>query len=336
MKEKEILKIIKEDIELSTPDVIDKIDLKSIRIIPKAKVITKRKSINIFQALSLATATLVIGLFAGLWLFKPSPAPLVPSILTVSSKDIKVAEYAISGVSLISNDNSVNTSNRLLMASNTKNINAANNKDINNFHNYIGIIEEYLKLTKSNITIIRNHEDKEYDFEFKMIVEKVTILNKTNQYIFYYNESSEIDDDEVETEMEGIMLLNNKTYIFKSEEEKEHDESELKVIIHEKDNYNNRVEIKKEIEEDEYYHRYIIYKDGNSSIKVKFEAEDNEQVLEIDDGNKKDEFYFKIINDKAKLYEITIDNDEEFIFGLKIDIVTKQYLYTYNDQIITK
>src|SRR5690554_4873740 len=142
MKEKDILKVIKEDIESKTPNILNKINLDNIEIEPKLE--TKSKPLfNPFKVLklSLALGVLIIGLVLTYTLIRNNNSNNITK-LSVTSKDEVVASYAVTGINIVSNNN--------------QSLRLSNNNDlmfINEFHNYFYLVEDYLNLNETNITI---------------------------------------------------------------------------------------------------------------------------------------------------------------------------------------
>src|SRR5690554_4555337 len=105
MKEKDILKVIKDDIKKNTPNILNKINLDDIEIEPVVE--TKRKPLfNLASALrlSLALGVLIIGLVITYTLIKNNNNNGTTK-LNVTDKDQVVASYAITGVNIVSNNN---------------------------------------------------------------------------------------------------------------------------------------------------------------------------------------------------------------------------------------
>lgn len=317
MKEQDILKVIKDDIEQNTPNIINKINLSNIEIEPVVE--TKRKPLfNLKGALklSLALGVLIIGLVITYTLTRNNHNNGITN-LNVTTKDQVVASYAVTGVNIVNNNNQ------------SIRLSAYNDLTfINDFHNYFYLVEDYLKLNQTNITITTNSEN---DYQYKMVVRVENIFNETEEYVMYYNENREIDDDEEEKLMNGILIYKDITYNFKSEEEIEEDESEIKVIIY-RNIYSNRIEIEKEFEGNEYQYEYTIYESNKEVITIELEVKDDEMEFTIE----KDEDEHQYIIERINNTEFKIIYDEKTTFQLTIDISNKSYIYTYNNQTIKK
>lgn len=317
MRKKDILKIIKNDFEENTPNVVNKINIDDIEIKPVVNN-NKESKFNPFKIikLSLSLGILVIaiiGIYALINKTQENPNHKV----SVTAKDQIVAAYAVTGVNVINNNN-----NNLLTLSN--NINISDLDYVKEFQKYFYLVEDYFKMNTETITITYNEND-DYKYQMDVIIENV--FGQKDEYILYYNEKREFEDDEEEKKMTGILIHENITYNFRSEEELEEDESEIKVIIY-KDNYNNRIEIEKEIENDEYQYEYIIYNNNNEVLEIELEVEDDEMTLEI---KSKDNDYEYIIS-KLSNNKFKIVYDEEEVFYLNIDIENKKYDYSYTEQ----
>lgn len=319
MKEKDIIKVIKDDIKTNTPNILNKINLDDIEIEPVVE--TKRKpAFNLASALrlSLALGVLIIGLVITYTLTRNNNGI---TKLNVTNKDKVVASYAITGVNIVSSNNQ----NLRL----TNKLNQANDISfIDEFHKFFYLVEDYLELNKTNITITTNNDN---EYNYKMVVTVENIFNETEEYVMYYNENREIDDDEEEKTMVGILIYNQITYNFKSEEEVESDESEIKVIIY-KNIYANRIEIEKEFESNEYQYEYTIYESNKEIITIELEVEDNEMEFKIETNEDEHEYIIEKISDN----QFKIIYDEEITFHLTIDINNKSYTYNYNNQNIVK
>ena len=317
MKEKDVLKIIKEDIKTDTPNVFNQIDIKNIEIEP---LINEKKekvfNLNKLLRLSLSFGILLIALVISYSLLNTGPG-IDPGIkLSVTEKDQIIASYAVTGVNLIGNKG--------------QNLNLALNDSIDfidEFNDYFYLIEDYLNLNETNITIT-NNTDSDYDYQYKMVIKIKDLLNISKEYIMYYDESREIDDDEEEKIMKGIFIYDYATFNFYSEEEIEADESEIKLVIYENDK-NNRIEIEKELEKDEYQYEYTIYKNNREIFNLELEVEDNEISLTIETNDYEYEYHIEMLSDN----EFSVLYDEKERFKL---IISNKYIYTYNDIIIEK
>ncbi|VEU81138.1 hypothetical protein [Haploplasma axanthum] len=318
MKEKDILKTIKKEIENNTPNVINKIDLKSIEIDKEVYVEKSRKKFrfNLISSISLVMVVLVFVIVLS-FIFRGNNIISKEEKVVVTKKDQIVANYVVSGMNVTSNNQSSISK-------------IVSDSEIDYFNKHLNIVLEYLELTTTNISIIKKHDNKQYDkYEFKMEVKVKDVFNKENEYTLYYNEDRTIeDDDDHEKKMEGILVYQSKEYNFKSEEEYDTDESEVKVIIYEK-NYRNRIEIEKEIENDEAEYQYTIFENDNKVKEIKIEIEDEQIEITID------ELKYQVVKKDLDTYNI-INLDTDDVFELFIDREQKKYIYRTNGKEIVK
>lgn len=315
MKDKEILKIIKSDIEKETPNILNKIDLSSIKI--EEEIVSEKRKFNIFFSLSLITTALIIGFFVGLLIFKPNTEIKNPINISVTKKDEIVVDYTIGGIQLASSN-----SNKISLSS-------IKVDDIDSFHKYINIIEDYMSLSTNTIKITKNHGDN-FNYMYKMEVSNTNVFGVATSYVLYYNEKRETEDDEEEKEMKGIVIYNNTIYNFYSEEEIEKDESEIKVTIYQ-DIKSNKIVINKELEEDEYSFSYKLYIANKLVTKIELKAEEDEVKFSINEDKLKTEYTLEVI-DKLN-YQIHLDRK---MFLLKLDLENKKYIYLLNNIEIIK
>lgn len=328
MKEKTILKIIKDDFELNTPDILNKIDLRSIIIEPTPQVIKRRFNFNIFSQVSLVTAALAIGLFIGILISKPKNLLSSPDIVNVTAKDTTVASYVTSGLNL-----AVSNVNANINMINISQFNPVTLNNIDTFHDNVGIFEEYLGLNSNNISIITNHMEKSMsNYDYKMIIQNKSILGTSASYVLYYNEKREVDGDEEEKVMKGILIADKLIFNFESEVEIDGGESELKVTIY---NESIKVVIKEELEHDEYSYIFKVYENNTLIKEINFSVEDDEIMLKIKNGIIKTEYYIIKIDELKFLISLG-DDDEDQSFTLIIDTKNENYKYYYNNSVIEK
>lgn len=324
MKEKDILKIIKSDITKDTPNLLDKIDLASIKIKEDNIKEISARQFNLFKFLraSISMAVLILVVVIAYNLIKTDTDHL-DEYITVTSKDEIVASYAVTGVNLVATNNQhMNLSvNNYMFSTNF-------NEIVDEFHKYFYLIEDYFGLIEHDITITLNTEN---DFKYKMVVKTTNTFSAVNEYILYYDEKREVDQDETNKEMNGVLIYNSIIYNFYSEEESDTEESEVKVVIYQT-NYMNRIEIEKELEVDEYQFKYEVFGNNNTILLIELEVEEDEIQLTIEKDDLDYEYYItKITNNK---YNISKD-DDEFI-TLEVDLINKKYQYIINDTVIIK
>ena len=325
MKEKAILNKIKSDITKATPNVLSKINLDTIEIKedPIRKVASKQFNVFKILRLSISFGVLILAVVIGYNLLKNNNGEYLGEEITVTSKDKIVATYAVTGVNLVTNNNqNINLSftNYLL----TTNINST----IDNFHKYFYLIEDYFGLIEHQIEISENTENA---YQYKMVVATINEFGEKTEYILYYNEEREADKDETEKEMSGILIYNGNTYNFFSEEEIENEESEVKVVIYQ-DSMDNRIEIEKEYELDEYQFTYEVFENDDTVLLIELEVEESEIKLKIEKDQ--EDYEYDVIKLSNNKYEILIENDELII--LEVDVLKKEYQYTFNNTIIIK
>lgn len=316
MKNKDILKIIKSDVEKNTPNILSLININEIEIEENEEIIKSKSRISFFPKLVFPLTTLILALSLFFVLFNKNED--IPINVFVTEKDNIVANYTTKAMSMIETNTSTNLK---LSTKQTK-----DNDKITDFHQYISILEESLDLVENNVLIIKNTDN---NYQYKMIIESKSFFGNIKSYILYYNENREIDDDEEEKNMEGIILYEGVTFNFRSEQEIESDEEEINLIIYNDSGY--KMIIEKEIETSESEYEYKIYQNDKLVKTIKVETNDETIELEIETNNDKLEYFVKW---ESELLFIIEFNDD--IFQLKINLKNRSYLYTIDGEEIVK
>lgn len=310
MKDKDILKEIKNDIDKNIPDVLAKIDLNKIDI--KEELVFRPKPKRTFFSFKLLipiTSFVLIGVLV-LALIN-TPPTIINDNIKVTNKDKYVADYTSQALELINIENS-----SLLQINQVR-----PNQYIDEFHKYLFLIKEQLNLINTEITILETSNKK---LPYRMIVKNIDVLGNTNQYTIEYYEKREVDKDEIEKSMFGILRFGKEEFEFYAEQEIDADESELKIIVKNKAGF--KIEIEKEVEKDEYSFEYIISYPNKKKTEVSFEVKKDKYELKIETDRQ--DFDYKIKKISQYQLEIIID---EFVFELKIDLRSNGYSYKFGN-----
>lgn len=308
MKDKDILKIIKKDIDDNTPNIMNKINLADIDIKEEPVIIKKQKNYSFFnfKILVPVTSFIFVGLLVFSFMYK-SPIVIVNEDIKVTTKDKIVANYTTQALDLID----FNNSTLLSMSSNT-------DKYINDFDENSILLQDYLNLIETTIKITQTSNKKH---PYKMEVETKDFFGNVSNYRLEYFEEREEDEDETEKKMTGIIIYQEEVFDFEVDQETDSQESEIEIIIKNKTGF--YMEIEKEIELDEYSLEYIIKYGDRNYKKVSFEVKEDEMELQIETNNNKQKFKIRIL--KEFYYEIKID---DIIFNLEINQVDKTFNYS--------
>lgn len=308
MKDKDILKIIKKDIDNNTPNIMSKINLADIDIKEEQAVIKKQRNYSIFNFKILVplTSFIFIGILVFSFMYK-RPIVIVNEDIKVTNKDKIVANYTTQALDLID----FNNSTLLSMTSNK-------DKYINDFDKNSILLQDYLNLIETTIKITQTSNKKH---PYKMEVETKKFFGEISNYTLEYFEEREEDDDETEKKMIGIIIYQDEVFDFEVDQETDSEESEIEIIIKNKSGF--YMEIEKEIELDEYSLEYVIKYGNKNYKKVSFEVKKDEMELEIETNNNKQKFEMTIIDELR--YEIKID---DIFFILEIDKANKTFKYS--------
>lgn len=306
MKNKDILNTIKKDIESNTPNIMTKIDLNSIDI-KETVVLDHKKGFSFFnlKVLIPVTSFLMVIVIVVALLFNNKPSVLTKDV-KVTNKDLVVANYATQALEM-----------DLINSHTLTNFNMAQDIYINRFDKYSILLQEYLNLTNSVVSIVQTN-DKQYPYTMNIVY--TDFFGKENHYTLKYFEEREIDSDEVEKEMEGIIIFDNITYNFKAEQELEASEEEIEITIKSNDGY--EIKIEKEVENNDYQMEYIVKYNNKTILELIFEVDKNEINFEIKKDNEKYEYV--LIELEPYYYEVTI---EDTLFTLQINKELKTFNY---------
>lgn len=221
------------------------------------------------------------------------------------------------------------------------------NEDIETIDEYLETIESFLG--DSPIVVSEPKEsdyevDGEKPYEFMMTYEVKNVHGIKEVYTLHYNEEVkevEEDDDEIETEfiLTGVIVFGEETFEFygKKEVEIESDEHETSYEFIIKRDDNTRIEMKyeKDVEDDEQEEKFMIkeYVNGKKvrESKVKIEIEDDEYELKVElkDENGK-EIKLKIENYNKNgyqyviKYEIDRDDQDDFEEKIYVKVITDE------------
>lgn len=291
MKNKDIKKLIKTNIESHIPESAPKIDF-PFATTKTSQSIKRRNSFKWSYGLTFVLSILVIALVFSLLFGEDPVVPPTPKQLLTSENEV-ISFSALSTVSLLTS-----TSNELI-STQTKTLNTTQQPPI------IGYITPYLRMVEEILTndsgmhIVTG--DSEYEaYTTFMQFQTKDLLGNTRTYVMHYNlilEEYDVEDEEYEYILEGILLFNNRTFHVIGEKKIENDEESLafKAMIDD-DNY---VESFYQIEDDKQVFEFLIVQFGQvvseSKIEIEIEDEITKVQLEFVEGENTGEFEFEYI-----------------------------------------
>ena len=327
MKNKDIKKIMKQNIESHIPQSAPTIDFLFDQSNHDIEAIKKpRFNIN----LALATTLTVMMVIVGFLLFSNGGVnPSHPEFKFQNDEQI-LSFSAVSTLSLLS------TMGENTLVSNITPM-AQTNEDPIVLH-----LMPYLKsaekifLSDTGLNVITTDSTLP-DYQYMMIFETKNLLNKISTYEMHYNLILESqDDEESEYQLSGILIQGQKEYQVIGEKEIEDDEEKLEFRAYlDETSY---VESFYEIENDEQKFSYKVYQYGQliSESEFKIEYEDDEIKIELvfTEGSNSGKFEFEYVTeDEENMIKIKFDStiDEIEISG---EITVKMEIDPLNGDII--
>ena len=327
MKNKDIKKIMKQNIESHIPQSAPTIDFLFDQSNHDIEAIKKpRFNIN----LALATTLTVMMVIVGFLLFSNGGVnPSHPEFKFQNDEQI-LSFSAVSTLSLLS------TMGENTLVSNITPM-AQTNEDPIVLH-----LMPYLKsaekifLSDTGLNVITTDSTLP-DYQYMMIFETKNLLNKISTYEMHYNLILESqDDEESEYQLSGILIQGQKEYQVIGEKEIEDDEEKLEFRAYlDETSY---VESFYEIENDEQKFSYKVYQYGQliSESEFKIEYEDDEIKIELvfTEGSNSGIFEFEYVTeDEENMIKIKFDStiDEIEISG---EITVKMEIDPLNGDII--
>ncbi|MDD3128783.1 MAG: hypothetical protein PHW21_00260 [Candidatus Izemoplasmatales bacterium] len=320
MKEKDILKRIKETAIKDIPDVFEKINLKNIEIEPKIK---KRLNFNFTTYLKIALSSFIF-ILSGFFIYSNindsstvDPTPLV--------SDIEILGFqTITGAVLL--EENYESSLASSTYSNIVTLSSTTNIEIND---YVSEINPFMHMLE---TIINNQGDIEYTLfesdkpEYQKAFRYLSIDLAKNELEFkiYFNESSDSQS--------GIIVWNENEYSFSS------DSLETTISIDE-DNY---IEVDNQSSENKQLFNYDIYEKGIKKLSNKMEIYQVKGNLEVKSEIIKNGLLMRLVinrkfytqSDEFEIdYEIEENNQRingRFSVNLEFNATSNSYNYRYN------
>ncbi|MCD4826651.1 MAG: hypothetical protein K8Q99_02570 [Acholeplasmataceae bacterium] len=307
MKQKQIKKILRQEIDNRIPE---RLDTSSFGLIKHDKPI-KNTSFSFNKRLGLSFASFVlIAIVVTAFALRPSREVINRQPYAFSAENQVVSFSAMSTSSILSHlesDALLASDQIVLLSSQTS-------------QTPIDPIVPYLEMAERFITIgdgfnITEIESDLAEYTNKSIFKTITLTHSAITYTMYYNiTSSTIENDEENYQMEGILIYGQKTYQIQGSKEIEDDEEiiEFKSLIDD-DNY---VESKYEIDKDE---TKFSFKTVVNSITVE------ESVVEIEKENDKIEIKLEFINGvDRRVYEFTYEEkNEQAILSINYETIIK-------------
>mgnify|MGYP007108079965 FL=1 len=336
MKKDEILKIIKEDLEKETPDVLHKINLSQIDINPAQQAYDQKKQRFVFKPQFILAPLLLILILTVSFLpsFLKNRNQVIPFNKAISAKEQLVILQTQTALEITKKD-------KQLKVIPTMSLNNTQDHDhINIFHEYIDLIQEKNQqntaMTKELNTLGKGTYAKKY-FPYQIELKSVNAFKETITYHIYYQSNFEVEDDETEEEMYGYIVYENIAYYFKAENEIEQDESEFKITLYLTEDQKNYIKIEEEKEQDESEYIYTKYINHQKIEVVHFQKEVKNQRTQITLMIEKmgHTFEFDIIVIQRGKYFIEYQTDQsEGTFEL--EILEEGYRYKIDGQTIDK
>lgn len=121
----------------------------------------------------------------------------------------------------------------------------------------------------------RNHDEETHDGYY----DKGNKHNQAEDNFKNHQYGSHHENDEIEYKIKALAIIDELEYEVIGKKEIEEDEVEIEFII--KLDENNYVKIEQEVEEDEFEYKYTIYKDGRKYSSLKFESENENNVIHV-------------------------------------------------------
>ncbi|MDX9691709.1 MAG: hypothetical protein RBT45_04575, partial [Acholeplasmataceae bacterium] len=288
MREKDLKKLIKQQIESHIPEHAPSIDFEFKKEEPKFKK-SWYKILN-FQLVLSSVFILALGVIV-YGLLNSEQVPTVQAYQFNSDEEV-ISFSALSTTAML---NTINTEQ--LSVNNTTRLSTIT------FQNYlIDTIEPYLDLAEKFLNedsiIVEVSESELPEYTSKITFQMLDIIGKPSTYIMHYNMILvDEDDDESEYEINGILLYGIHTYTVYGEKEIEDDEEsfKFKAAI----DSNNYVESSYEldVEDQEKKFKFKQVENGilisESEIKVEVENNKNKFEIEFKEGHNEGEFEFK-------------------------------------------
>ena len=331
MKEKDIRKIIRREIESHIPKNAPKIDFEFV----ESKAIMKQHWFKLFHFKLVFSSVFVIAIaIISYNLIMRQDTPKINAYQFSSDEEI-ISFSAISTTAML------NTFNIEQMSHNSTALLSSHSNQIK----VIEIIEPYLDLAEKFLNedaiLVTTSTSELEEYEFKIAFQMVDIIGKPSTYVMHYNiVSMDEDDEESEYEFEGVLWVGQLSYNFYGKKEIEEDEEkfEFKASLDDLNYVESSYEFDYDDQEKKF--KFKSYVNGlllsESKIKIVIENDKTKFDLEFIEGNNQGEFEFEYVTidqvDVIKIeFEAFIDNaflEGEMIVRVTIDPVTNETSYS--------
>ncbi len=332
MKNKEIMKIIKQNIESNIPKNAPSIDFP----FEEEKTFTKvRRPWYSYGQLALTTLlSVVIIVLSVAILLNQNEIPTPPSKLLESDQDI-VSFSAISSMSLLSTI-TVDESMGISMLLSTELTSQEQPDLITSVLPYLRSIEQILS---SNLGLnftsgLSTLEGYDYYMQF----ETKNLINVTTTYVMHYNiVLVDEDDDESEYTLTGVLLFKDQSYQVIGEKKLEDDEEKVSFKAYK--NEQSYVESYYEIENDQRVFNFKVVSNGITVSESMYELEQEDDEIKIKlsftEGNNEGEYQFEYFTeDDINLIKIEfqtnindVESSGKMVVQMIIDEVTGDSKY---------
>lgn len=340
MNKKQIISILKQNIESHIPTVMPKInwDLIPIDQSVSSYLYTKKSYVFPIAAFKmvLSMVLVVAMIIFGIDLFKTEPTvgPQNPYNNVVYQNTLSVS--AVSTATLMSNytTTTVSTNHALSLVSKLASAQT------------VDIIEPYLEMietvTGQNYGITTTSEVSDNPaYESKVVLTTLDLLGNLMTYTLYFNTTSYIENkDQIEFTIEGIFQFKNKEYQFLGK--KEIEDNEEVIAFKTISDANNYVESSYKLEDGESKYNIKIVENGQivSQSKIKIEDEDGKKKIKFEyiDGQDHGQYEFEYDTEDGKNilkieYQTKINNIEES-GQMKVEIKIDEIAGTTSYQIL--
>lgn len=332
MREKDLKKLIKHEIESHIPQEAPKLDFVfASKKVPLHERFLKGISLKLVLSgmMTAAFVLLIIGL---------TQSPSLPNVQAYEfQNDEEIISFsALSTTALLSvNTNEPISSNTFIALSNP----AQEAILVDVVEPYLDVAEKFLTEDALDVVVL---ESELIEYQSKIEFQMLDFTGKPTTYIMHYNLtylSTSLDEEEYE--IEGILIRGSLTYSVLGLKEVDNDEETLKFKA--SIDQQNYVESSYEIdyEDGEKKFKYKSYTNGLliSESKIKIEVEDDKTVFELEyqEGNNEGTFEFKYVTvDSKNLIQIEFESEVEFVsikgkmtVEVNVDQVTGESSYTF-------
>lgn len=333
MKTKDLKKQIKNDLYDLTPDVISKIDFKSLvieeKVIQEAPV--RKKAFRLSYTL---TSVLAFSLVLFFVLNAVTTAPLVETRkLSFETKEEIYTLSTFSSVALLYQNNQTLLTLSALGLGGASADEMLINTHIDTLNQYLNFLEPIL--TNSEALSFEIKASVLEGYQKQITFSSILLSEEAVTYTLYYNETKEKDT----TLISGIMKFLEQEYVFTGKLIKIDGKEEFSLKAFQTNNTSNYIEVNQKLENNKQKFEYSIYEAGEEVFEseIKIELLPDNILIELNYETDLKEIDFKIVKQKSSNtiyveYEIETDAlDEEgyIVISVILDPVSKKYNYHY-------